>query len=185
LLQYHDPELSSFLDTKRITPDTYALPWLRSLFASTCTLPVIQNIDQLLAGELDTKQAIIEVLTSFPSGLEAEDIEDFCSLSQYYASRTPQSFRRDYQGPLFGASLVPVKEEFEVSVTQALCLPVSVAELLQACQPGAGDGVKYFVVDCRPAEQYNNGHLPTAFHLDANLVCINLKIINLLTYMFV
>ncbi|XP_071174682.1 TBC1 domain family member 23-like [Mytilus edulis] len=198
LLQYHDPELSSFLDTKRITPDTYALPWLRSLFASTCTLPVIQNMwdvyfqhgdpflaffmalvilvnarDQLLAGELDTKQAIIEVLTSFPSGLEAEDIEDFCSLSQYYASRTPQSFRRDYQGPLFGASLVPVKEEFEVSVTQALCLPVSVAELLQACQPGAGDGVKYFVVDCRPAEQYNNGHLPTAFHLDANLMLQN------------
>lgn len=36
----------------------------------------------------------VEVLTSFPSGLEAEDIEDFCSLSQYYASRTPQSFRR-------------------------------------------------------------------------------------------
>ena len=32
------------------------------------------------------------------------------------------------------------------------------------------DAVHYFLVDCRPAEQYNNGHLPTAFHLDANLV---------------
>ena len=31
-------------------------------------------------------------------------------------------------------------------------------------------GVRYFVVDCRPAEQYNAGHLSTAFHLDANLV---------------
>lgn len=198
LLQYHDPELSSFLDTKRVSPDTYALPWFRSLFASTCTLPVIQNKwdvyfqhgdpflvffmalvilvnarDQLLAGELETRQSIIDVLISFPSGLEAEDIEDFCSLSQYYASKTPQSFRRDYQLPLFGASLVPGKEEFEVSVTEALCLPVSVTELLQACQPGSGDGVKYFVVDCRPAEQYNNGHLPTAFHLDANLMLQN------------
>lgn len=198
LLQYHDPELSSFLDTKRISPDAYALPWLRSLFASTCTLPVIQCMwdvyflhgdqflalfmalvilvnarDQLLAGELDTRQSIIEVLTSFPSGLEVEDIEDFCSLSQYYASKTPQSFRRDYHVPLFDPSLVPVKEEFEVSVTQALCLPVSVTELLQACQPGSGEGVKYFVVDCRPAEQYNNGHLPTAFHLDANLMLQN------------
>jgi len=38
---------------------------------------------------------------------------------------------------LFDPSLVPVKEEFEVSVTQALCLPVSVTELLQACQPGS------------------------------------------------
>lgn len=33
-----------------------------------------------------------------------------------------------------------------------------------------GEGVRYFVVDCRPAEQYNAGHLPTAFHLDANLM---------------
>ncbi|EDO29131.1 predicted protein [Nematostella vectensis] len=32
------------------------------------------------------------------------------------------------------------------------------------------DGVRFFVVDCRPADQYNNGHLPTAFHLDANLM---------------
>lgn len=35
------------------------------------------------------------------------------------------------------------------------------------------NGVRYFVVDCRPAEQYNSGHLPTAFHLDANLVHIS------------
>ena len=33
-----------------------------------------------------------------------------------------------------------------------------------------GDGVRYFVIDCRPAEQYNSGHLHTAMHLDANLV---------------
>ena len=30
--------------------------------------------------------------------------------------------------------------------------------------------IRYFVVDCRPSEQYNSGHLPTAFHLDADLV---------------
>ena len=28
LLLYHDPELCSFLDTKRITPDAYALNWV-------------------------------------------------------------------------------------------------------------------------------------------------------------
>lgn len=32
------------------------------------------------------------------------------------------------------------------------------------------DGVRFFVVDCRPAEQYNAGHLSTAFHLDSDLV---------------
>lgn len=82
--------------------------------------------DQILTGELDSKQEIagtsihiqnilcfminkiftrkillhiicffnVEMLASFPSGLEAEDIEDFCALAQYYGSRTPQSFRR-------------------------------------------------------------------------------------------
>lgn len=30
--------------------------------------------------------------------------------------------------------------------------------------------VRFFLVDCRPIEQYNAGHLPTAFHLDCNLM---------------
>lgn len=34
------------------------------------------------------------MIASIPGQLEAEDIEDFCSLAQYYASRTPQSFRK-------------------------------------------------------------------------------------------
>lgn len=29
------------------------------------------------------------------------------------------------------------------------------------------------MVDCRPAEQYNAGHLSTAFHLDSDLVSKN------------
>jgi len=33
-------------------------------------------------------------LSSFPLELEADDIEDFCSLALYYESRTPQSFRQ-------------------------------------------------------------------------------------------
>lgn len=32
--------------------------------------------------------------------------------------------------------------------------------------------MRFFVVDCRPAEQYNAGHLSTAFHLDSDLVCM-------------
>lgn len=28
LLQYHEPELCSFLDTKKITPDSYAINWV-------------------------------------------------------------------------------------------------------------------------------------------------------------
>lgn len=37
---------------------------------------------------------------------------------------------QDYQSPLFGNNLIPGKKE-DLQVSQALCLPVSVAELLQ------------------------------------------------------
>lgn len=111
---------------------------------------------------------------------------------------------------LFGSSLVALKEE-DMDLSQALCLPVSVPEILQANQLqqvgpikllpadkvltysefshinkrriipcwcdsdrfSFQDGVRFFVVDCRPAEQYNSGHLSTAFHLDSDLVRAN------------
>ncbi|XP_014663249.1 PREDICTED: TBC1 domain family member 23-like [Priapulus caudatus] len=193
LLLYHDPELCSFLDTKKITPDVYSQSWLRSLFAAHCDLEVtlvmwdvylqaadpflvfflalviiINAKEQLLAMAEESRSQISENLATFPCALEAEDIEDFCSLAQYYASKTPQSFRRDYQN-LYKVSDEYVEDGMSAYVKQALCLPVSVHELLQTTsQPD--DGVRYFIVDCRPAEQYNSGHLPTAFHLDANLM---------------
>jgi len=37
---------------------------------------------------------LTDKLSSFPKELEADDIEDFCSLAVYYESRTPQSFRQ-------------------------------------------------------------------------------------------
>jgi hypothetical protein len=71
LLLYHEPELCSFLDSKKILPDSYALGWVsdlihlklqhccdrtscltdcfsylkfRTLFASSAALEVIQNV---------------------------------------------------------------------------------------------------------------------------------------------
>lgn len=70
-------------------------------------------------------------------------------------------------------------------ISQALCLPVCAAELVESVSSSASgaplsneenglvvETVRFFLVDCRPAEQYNSGHLPTAFHLDSNLVNI-------------
>lgn len=41
LLLYHEPELCSFLDTKRISPDQYTKVWMNTLFAGVCSLPAI------------------------------------------------------------------------------------------------------------------------------------------------
>uniref|UniRef100_A0A673BFL8 TBC1 domain family member 23 n=1 Tax=Sphaeramia orbicularis TaxID=375764 RepID=A0A673BFL8_9TELE len=195
LLQYHEPELCSFLDTKKITPDSYAISWLGSLFSSHCLPEVTQALwdayfqqadpfliffllliilvnakESILTREGDSKEDIVKMLEASPSLLESEDIEDLFSLAQYYQSKTPLSLRKMNQN-LFGSSLVALKEE-DTDLSQALCLPVSVPEILQANHMQQ-DGVRFFVVDCRPAEQYNAGHLSTAFHLDSDLMLQN------------
>ncbi|KAK2091848.1 hypothetical protein P7K49_031132 [Saguinus oedipus] len=107
-----------------------------------------------------------EFLENTPSSLNLEDIEDLFSLAQYYCSKTPASFRKDNHH-LFGSTLLGIKDD-DADLSQALCLAISVSEILQANQL-QGEGVRFFVVDCRPAEQYNAGHLSTAFHLDSDL----------------
>ncbi|XP_015427633.1 PREDICTED: TBC1 domain family member 23 [Myotis davidii] len=191
LIQYHEPELCSFLDTKKITPDSYALNWLGSLFACYCSIEVTEALwdgylqqadpffiyflmliilvnakEVILAQESDSKEEVIQFLENTPSSLNLEDIEDLFSLAQYYCSKTPASFRKDNHH-LFGSTLLGIKDD-EADLSQALCLAISVSEILQANQL-QGEGVRFFVVDCRPAEQYNAGHLSTAFHLDSDL----------------
>lgn len=200
LLLYHDPELCSMLDTKKITPDQYSMSWFQSLFAATCTLPVVlgmwdmyfQEMDpflvfflalimlingreQILAMKSDTPDAIVKFLTFMPCALEAGDVVDFCSLAKYYSNKTPSSFKTGNLKSLFGSdgSMRPDGRP-DGSISQALCLPVSVHELIENISlkfdESNLDGVRFFLVDCRPADQYNYGHLPTAFHLDSNLM---------------
>lgn len=194
LILYHDPELCSVLDTKKITPDQYSMSWFQSLFAATCTFPVVLNMwdlyfqqtdpflvfflslimlingrDQILAMRDQPREHIVNFLSNMPCALESDDVVDFCSLAQYYSMKTPSSFKTDYLKSLFGAD---VKSTSNNVISQALCLPVSVYELIENVSTASAnaDSVRFFLVDCRPAEQYNYGHLPTAFHLDSNLM---------------
>lgn len=198
LLQYHDPELCSFLDTKRIGPDKYCMAWFQSLFAATCTLPVVlcmwdiyfqqgdpflvfflslvmvvNGRDQILGLKNENEQQIVDTLSSMPCALEADDVPDFCSLAKYYALKTPSSFRRELEDDIFGTGDTLHATE---NLSQALCLPVDVQELVDniesALDPERLESLRFFLVDCRPAEQYNAGHLPTAFHLDCNLMLL-------------
>lgn len=194
LILYHDPELCAILDTKRITPDQYAQCWFSSLFAASCTLKVVLKIwdlyfqqtdpflvfflslimlvnrrDTILEMRNESKEAIASFLANMPCELDADDVNDFCSLAQYYSSRTPSSFKTELLNSLFGQQ---TEVEEPTVVSQALCLPVSVYELVEtAAMENPPEGaVKFFLVDCRPHEQYNAGHLSTAFHLDCNLM---------------
>lgn len=123
----------------------------------------------------EDKQSIIDAIAVMPCALEAEDVTDFCSLAQYYAMKTPTSFKQDLYHIMFGES------SDEKLISHALCLPVSAQELVEnaieapSVPNSTVEAVRFFLVDCRPAEQYNAGHLPTAFHLDCNLVSYQLQ----------
>lgn len=119
----------------------------------------------------ETKESIVNFLTNMPCALEPNDVADFCTLAQYYSIKTPSSFKTDYLHSLFGTPAEPMSAP-DCIVSQALCLPVSVYELVENASADMPhpDAVRFFLVDCRPAEQYNVGHLSTAFHLDSNLM---------------
>lgn len=204
LILYHDPELCSLLDTKRITAEMYAQSWFRSLFAATCPFEVvlamwdqyfqhadpflvfflglimlINGRDRILAMAGESREAIVAFLANMPCALEPDDVVDFCALAQYYSLKTPASFKTDYSNALFGggggggaAASSDDAEPADCVISQALCLPVSVYELVENASADLPhpDAVRFFLVDCRPAEHYNNGHLSTAFHLDSNLM---------------
>lgn len=40
------------------------------------------------------REEVCATISSLPSQLSHEDVEDFFSLAHYYATRTPQSFRK-------------------------------------------------------------------------------------------
>lgn len=137
--------------------------------------------EQILTMKDENNEAIINTLATMPAALESEDVMDFCSLAQYYALKTPSSFKQDLYAIMFG------KGGDDKLITHALCLPVTAQELVEnSVEIPSGinsstESVKFFLVDCRPADQYNAGHLPTAFHLDCNLVScsiFHLKIAN-------
>ncbi|KAB7496414.1 TBC1 domain family member 23, partial [Armadillidium nasatum] len=206
LLLYHDPELTTFLDSKKITPDLFCTLWIKSLFSSVCTLNEIMPLWDIYFQERDqffivflvlvilmnardqiismleqeqSREKIIETLTNIPTALNIEDIPDFCSLARYYALKTPNTFKKEFSTLIFGSVYMGNSESENfvgnLPLSQALCLPVSSQEILEITDmvEEAPDGIEqvgFFLVDCRPSEQYNAGHLPNAFHLDSNLM---------------
>nr|CAB3266834.1 TBC1 domain family member 23-like [Phallusia mammillata] len=138
--------------------------------------------EQIMMSDVGTsdKQETIESLINAPSVLTAEDVDDFCLLASYYNDRTPSSFRRELGGCFYSGTMVASASKVDAiasDLAQAFCLKVSIPELLLSSQPSHGSvsdeegpKIRFFVVDCRPAQEYNRGHLLTAFHLDATLM---------------
>ncbi|CAK9296397.1 unnamed protein product [Gordionus sp. m RMFG-2023] len=196
ILLYHEPELCSFLESKKIQPKDYCSAWFSTLFSScTCDRNVIyalwdyvfQQADDfvifyiaivylinakeiLLSMKDQDKSAILAFINNLTSNLTIEDISDIISICQYYSITTPITLKLD--------KLVLKKDDNidENLFANNLCINISVQELIRSKNykndPNKDnlEKISFFLVDCRPADQYNNGHHPTAFHLDATLM---------------
>lgn len=115
LILYHDPELCSFLDSKKVNPELYAGTWFRSLFSSVCHIEVIQLMwdeyflfanpflmfflalvilinsrDIILEMKDAERNSIVSAITLIPQALEPEDVSDLFTLVQtHYVPHTP------------------------------------------------------------------------------------------------
>ncbi|CAL8130714.1 unnamed protein product [Orchesella dallaii] len=148
-----------------------------------------------------SQEALAQYLSNLPRDLQPDDVVDFVSIAAHYLRTTPNTFRRMFESNLYGSESYLTFNTISNSSSpcrrvamQSLCLPVSAEELLTSIRyamsstdegsetsdygPAScsslqkSDSVRFFVVDCRPAEQYNAGHLPTAFHLDCGLMLL-------------
>ena len=64
-----------------------------------------------------TGEELCATISTLPCQLSADDMDDFFSLAQYYASRTPQSFRKVWH------TMHTVVSCYMCSLTPHLCVP--------------------------------------------------------------
>lgn len=129
-------------------------------------------------------------LKALPKPLKCTDLISLLELTEVFARNTPTSFRIQNMSLLFSnANLKSLKH----IALNPLCMFVQIQEVLEAqslylkdyglvLKPSdddkptdSGSELRYLLVDCRPAEQYNAGHLPSAFFLDSSLILSDLE----------
>ncbi|GAU88833.1 hypothetical protein RvY_01458 [Ramazzottius varieornatus] len=192
IVLYHDPELCNFIDTKKISIEDVCASWFSSLLATDCTLETTMAVwdiyfqnddsflifflslvllmsvrDQILEKKDDSKLQLTEFLKTIPGNMGVEDVIDFYEIANNYLALTPKSLREANWTVIFGTRPVSPTKRLHIPIPQALCLPVTIEEIVTAATRHSG--CRFFVIDCRPPAQYNSGHLVTAFHLDAQL----------------
>ncbi|CAL8090007.1 unnamed protein product [Calicophoron daubneyi] len=133
--------------------------------------------------KVSNPEEVRKILLDLPKPMQIADVNSLIELTQLFSNRTPSSFRAQYLPVLFGNADLKSADHL---LTGTLCMPVSVQEVLEAqasalrnatrptdpveCLDESASDIRFLLVDCRPADQYNAGHLNTAFFLDSQLI---------------
>nr|CBA62608.1 BVpp60c protein [Chelonus inanitus] len=199
LLFYHDPELALFLKLKVVSFENFSKKWMKTLFAGSCSHQVvtsiwrhyfsrelrepdpifilflvisivIKNRDIILQKKNDEENEeviLTPFLSSLPNKLKPKDVTPLCSAAEEFRLKTPTSAREEFYQILFSdASIASKLPEFPCLYVLPSEVNIETDEIYahQPLQP-----IKYFVIDCRPANQFEAGHLPRAYNLDYSL----------------
>uniref|UniRef100_A0A158QZR6 TBC1 domain family member 23 (inferred by orthology to a human protein) n=1 Tax=Nippostrongylus brasiliensis TaxID=27835 RepID=A0A158QZR6_NIPBR len=200
ILQYHDPQVSSHLDSLKCAPYSYANQWFSTVLASSVDDAACRVLWELYIEKGDPFLIFYMALVLI---INSRD-----KLSAYYADRTPQCIREDFHYLIFGSNYDD--EVGEMQVNKLLCLPVTVQELTRRERTASAvkicyflfypsllsifvlrvpfvltptmfiglsltkvvqvPNISYFVIDCRSNEAYNCGHIYGSFNLDCKLL---------------
>uniref|UniRef100_A0A915PXR9 Rhodanese domain-containing protein n=1 Tax=Setaria digitata TaxID=48799 RepID=A0A915PXR9_9BILA len=185
IVQYHDPLLSSHLESHKVTSFEYGRPFFAALFAPeickqslyvgdpyllfAMVLVVLINCsDQLMA--LNAKSELIDTILFAVKDLTVDDVDDFLELSVLFLSQTPSSIKQDFQRVLFGSRRA---EEVQADITKLLVLPVDPRDVIRM---GLDENLNatesepnFFIIDARSHDQYSAGHLDGSYNLDSTL----------------
>ncbi|KAK2710204.1 TBC1 domain family member 23-like [Artemia franciscana] len=150
---------------------------------------VVNMRDQVLEIQREEPEKTIESLVSMPGQLESSDVLDLYSLVIFYEVITPQSFRKLFHEKMFGESEASLEQHFtaaeldtkHIPLSQSLCLPVTVSELVDSLQNPDETKLKFKLIDCRPYGSTSSGHVPGAVILDCNVLLQDPTVFNTLT----
>ncbi|KAH7696000.1 Protein TBC-1, partial [Aphelenchoides avenae] len=190
ILQYHDPELCTWLDSVKVQPQQYAKDWFSTLLskdtsAELCwviwdhyfekgepfliffvALAFVMSARDDVIGNKDA-QKIRERLANAPSNMAMDDVADLLEVCYVHLNITPVSIREDFHCMLFGSNLVD--EYSDLPLNRIMCLPISVQELYKrAIETSVPSNAMYtyFVIDTRSKKDFNAGCVQGSYNLN-------------------
>ncbi|CAO3654620.1 unnamed protein product [Mucor fragilis] len=195
LLSFHDPELSSHLDTIGFMPDLYAIPWFLTLFTHVFPLDKIYHLwDKLLVGPsslplfagIAILRQIRDTLLSyefndcivlFSDSFPKVDIEKCVQSALSMCKVTPPSVSSRVHGPDNSDDSLQDKnatDAEEQQVKQWWHEPISIETKKAELAPrlSISDIPKILpyalVLDIRPESEYVKGHAPSSMNVLAS-----------------
>ena len=139
------------------------------LFYFFIAIAIFERIqDEII--NLTEPSEIVNILDKYRAKSK-EVVRELCTAAIGFKLKTPASFRQ--LALVTALRVAELNEKIYTELKTNLCLHVNVGEVLQHQSEKLAeqhDPINFLIVDCRTTEQFTSGRLPSAKHLNPNLV---------------